>query len=607
MIDARVSGMVWLKKCDVHPSTQKFFREKLLIVPRKFGNYGDDVKVTPIKCWAETPDEIGIPRAFWFNSAKGKYRYEWDVSFGRSISIESKLKQEGVYAEQGVVLDKLAKYYEPVEAAYLFETEYQDLEIGRSLGGIFQADPGFGKTNTALAFIRQIGFTTVIFVHKEFLLKQWVRRAQKWLPGVKVGICQGPVCDYEGKDIVVAMIESLALEDGTRYPKEFYDWPGLIVLDEIHRVGAPSWSPVPQLFSSAFRLGLTATPRRKDGADDVFWWHFGRVVCKAETEMPKPSVRMIQVSKPFNHPPILSRQDSNDSIVVTILSKMTARNWRITQETIKALRAPSKRKIMVLSERLEHLRQLEKELQVEVRKDPKLLGSGITTGFYVGEWFSGIKQPKLAPKTWKMDGDGREKAIKAIYSSISRRKNYEGSIEKRDGKKVHHVYINDEDARCALCIADVISEKVLVVLEDQTDDDLYALAAYFQIAQKTKEKMRPTTDEEQVEAEKCRVIYATYQMCSEGVDIPALDVVLLATPVSDVEQTAGRARRFCFPDPNDPDKCTHFCAWRAGECQGKPVPVIADIVDLGYPLCAKRERWRKQWYWNNEFKVSVGG
>ena len=89
-------------------------------------------------------------------------------------------------------------------------------------------------------------------------------------------------------------------------------------------------------------------------------------------------------------------------------------------------------------------------------------------------------------------------------------------------------------------------------------------------------------------------------------DIPAVDTVVFATPVSDVEQSTGRGRRHCLPDPEDPEKCTHFCSWRAEECEGKGAVIIADVVDIGFPLCAKRERWRKRWYWDQGFKIVEG-
>jgi hypothetical protein len=95
-------------------------------------------------------------------------------------------------------------------------------------------------------------------------------------------------------------------------------------------------------------------------------------------------------------------------------------------------------------------------------------------------------------------------------------------------------------------------------------------------------------------------------MTAEGIDLPAVDTIVLATPVSDVEQSIGRGRRHCLPNADDEGKCEHFCSWRKDICKGKGTVIVADIVDLGLPLCAKRERWRKQWYWDQGFKVAEG-
>lgn len=592
-----MSGMVWLPKSELRQSVVNYFTNKLLIVPRKLGNYGDDVKPSPIKCWVETPTEIGVPRAWWFATAQKRYDYEWDVSFGTPIEVECRLRHDGPYAEQGDVVEQLLRHFRFIE---IHDAE-GDRAAGLSLGGILHAQTGFGKTNTALSLIYRLQTTALVIVHKEFLLRQWVARIEQWLPGARVGVVQGPRCEFEDKDIVVAMVESLALDDGGRYPVALYDWPGILVYDELHRVGARSWSPTPQKFKSIYRLGLTATPRRKDGADSVFWWHVGPIVCEAKTEMPKPLVRQIAIPKSFNSPSILSRQDTNDAIAVTVLTRLTVRNWRITQETLKALRAPGGRKLLILSERLEHLRLLEGLLREALQKDVELSKAGVTTSFYVGEWFTGETLPRLKPKEWNMDVEGRARAIKLIYMSISRRKGYSGQIVKTEDRKLHAVCLKGGDLR-ALDYRDAN-----VVLETLANDDLFELAKYFNIQQKKKEKMRSLSEQELHEAERARVIYASFQMTSEGIDLPAVDTLGLATPISDVEQAVGRVRRFCTPDPSWPEKCPHFCPWRAGTCQGKAQPVIFDVVDEGLPLPSKRERWRQQWYWDNGFKVARGG
>jgi superfamily II DNA or RNA helicase len=40
---------------------------------------------------------------------------------------------------------------------------------------------------------------TLVIVHKEFLMNQWVERIQFALPSAKIGIIQGNKCEIEGQ------------------------------------------------------------------------------------------------------------------------------------------------------------------------------------------------------------------------------------------------------------------------------------------------------------------------------------------------------------------------------------------------------------------------
>ena len=40
-----------------------------------------------------------------------------------------------------------------------------------------------------------------------------------------------------------------------------------------------------------------------------------------------------------------------------------------------------------------------------------------------------------------------------------------------------------------------------------------------------------------------QIILATYQMASEGMDIPALNTLILASPITSIEQSIGRIQR----------------------------------------------------------------
>jgi superfamily II DNA or RNA helicase len=97
----------------------------------------------------------------------------------------------------------------------------------------------------------------------------------EFLPDAKVGKIQQDTIDVEGKDIVLAMVQSVSVKD---YPKEVFDQFGLAIFDECHHLGAEVFFKSMQKVASAHMLGLSATPKRKDGLRWVFESFIGPIV-----------------------------------------------------------------------------------------------------------------------------------------------------------------------------------------------------------------------------------------------------------------------------------------------------------------------------------------
>ena len=459
------------------------------------------------------------------------------------------------------------------------------------------------NTNTALAVAHELAITTVVLVHKESLMTQWVKRAERFMPGIKVGVVQGDTCDFEGKDLVVAMMQSLAMErHGPRYSQEFYNYPGLLVVDEGHRVGSQTWAPVPALFPARWRLLCTATPRRKDGADKVFWWHVGPIRFDAKTERPKPAVRIVE-SGLRKVPEYLQRPGVSPSLVVNFLTKSGPRNDVVVSEMVKALKAPAKRKLLILSERLEQLRDLD---QMLARACEKAGLDDVTTGFYVGEWYTGEVQEKLSKATWKMDDGGREKAVDVLFKAFKRKKDLDADMG-GDGERLIYAQPSQDEAEQWIdldaemdeleTIDDPKEKKRVTALFDKM---IFYIAKQHKIRQKRVEKKKALTEEQLAEAERARVVFMTYQMSSEGIDIPAADTLGFVSPISDVEQSYGRGRRECVPKAHGgdrtPDECEHYCPWRHKTCRGKPEPRAFDVVDEYVQLSVRRRQYREEFY-----------
>jgi superfamily II DNA or RNA helicase len=100
--------------------------------------------------------------------------------------------------------------------------------------GLLEIPCGRGKTVIALNIISQLGKKTLVIVHKEFLLNQWVERIEQFLPSAKIGRIQGKILDIENKDVVIGMLQSLSMKD---YPSGTFDSFGLTISDECFPAG----------------------------------------------------------------------------------------------------------------------------------------------------------------------------------------------------------------------------------------------------------------------------------------------------------------------------------------------------------------------------------
>ena len=146
-------------------------------------------------------------------------------------------------------------------------------------GGLLALHTGFGKTILALNIISKLNVKTLIVVHKEFLLRQWVERIEQFLPDAHVGRIQAQVVDVENKDIVICMLQSLSMKE---YPSNLFNEYGLTIVDECHHISSEVFSRALFKVVSKYMLGLSATVKRKDGLTYVIKMFLGELVCKIE-------------------------------------------------------------------------------------------------------------------------------------------------------------------------------------------------------------------------------------------------------------------------------------------------------------------------------------
>ena len=93
-----------------------------------------------------------------------------------------------------------------------------------------------------------------------------------------MGIIQASKVDYQNKDIVIGMLQSLSSKEYD-VDKVFGDF-GFTVVDECHHIAAEVFSRSLPKVNSYFSLGLSATPKRADGLSHVFEAYLGPMVYK---------------------------------------------------------------------------------------------------------------------------------------------------------------------------------------------------------------------------------------------------------------------------------------------------------------------------------------
>jgi superfamily II DNA or RNA helicase len=210
--------------------------------------------------WRESPKKIYVPRFYGFKHFESYKTVLNKIPSGTSIDLPFS--------------GSLRDYQVNIINAYMKESR-------KSGCGLLEIPCGRGKTVMALNIISQLKLKTLVIVHKEFLMNQWIERIQQFLPDARIGKIQGKVVDVENKDIVLGMLQSLSMKD---YPDNTFSSFGLTVLDEVHHISAEVFSNSLFKIVTKHMLGLSATMNRKDGLTHVFKQFLGKVVYKEKRE-----------------------------------------------------------------------------------------------------------------------------------------------------------------------------------------------------------------------------------------------------------------------------------------------------------------------------------
>ena len=339
----RLANVVKINRNTISKPLINFLKEELnflntqFLIKKKMGKSAIGTE-RYFKLIEENENEVIIPRGFI-----GKI-----IRFCRENNIEYNFKDER----------KKLK-----EVSFLFNTllrEHQQIvidTIAKKDLGVIVAPPGSGKTIVGLKIIAEKKQPALIVTHRKQIADQWIERIETFLgiPKNEIGkIGQGKT--KIGKQITIAMIQSLSKEleklDGEKLLNAF----GTIILDECHHIPAETFRNTISKLQTFYLYGLTATPFRKYNDSKLIFIHLGDVISEIKSNQistakkPKIIIRNTELDVPFN-----SKTDKFETLS-KILVHDSARNKAIFQDVINELK--SDKKVIIITERKEHIDSL---------------------------------------------------------------------------------------------------------------------------------------------------------------------------------------------------------------------------------------------------------
>ena len=425
----------------------------------------------------------------------------------------------------------LRDYQEPVVNKFIdyVKTQY-------TLGGLLELPCAWGKTSGSLYICSELKKKTLVIVHKEFLMNQWIERIKQFIPTAKIGKIQGKIIDVEGKDIVICMLQSLVYKE---YPSTLFDSFGLTIIDEVHHISSETFSNALFKVVTKYMLGLSATMIRKDGTTKVFKMFLGEVVHKVERK-DENNVQVRSITYKTND------EEFNETVldwkgnpqISSMISKLCSYNNR-TEFIIKVLtdfiEVDNIEKNIIENHKKEmNLKNPECQICYE-NKNYLIKNTCCNTVKYCLPCVQEIERIAEIPVFIGINQDGKELYKKNIPKCPNCRKRL-----KYEQNYIENPYVKPLEQVHTLILSHNLN--VLHYIYNKMVCKNIASVGYYVGGMKESELKK---------SEKKQVVLASFSMASEALDIPSLNAEFLITPKTDIVQPVGRILRakHAYSDP----------------------------------------------------------
>lgn len=282
----------------------------------------------------------------------------------------------------------------------LYEYQQAAVEAMRAAGnGILKSPCGSGKTQMGIALAATLGRKTLWVTHTNDLLEQSYSRAAQYFPKNILGkIAAGKVTI--GSHITFATVQTLSKID---LEKHKYTWD-VVIVDECHRVaGTPSsvkmFYKVLSSLAARYKYGLSATVHRSDGLIKSTFAVIGDVRYTVPEEAVAEKTMKVQVIRKDTGIQICREcLDIDGTLVYQKLIPHLTENRKRNHGIIMDLIANARNYNLILSDRLEHLRELREMLPEELKLSSAMIDGKMTSKKAKAERIQAIKDMREGKK-----------------------------------------------------------------------------------------------------------------------------------------------------------------------------------------------------------------
>lgn len=251
---------------------------------QKQGKFLPEMPPKYLRCFEVYDDHIGLPTGFNLNIIKHLARNNKEliqIIDNRSVGheIDFKLSTDGHFRG--------------------FE-DYQERIIQNAINkpnSVTSSPTGSGKTVSAFGIIEQLKMSTIVLVNRKDLVEQWIEEIGAMCSG-EFTIGQFGAGKKKLGDIVIATVQTLTRLN-LKSQEDLKNRFGLVIVDEVHLASAPTFTKASSMFSSKYKIGLSATPYRKDKKEFMFKTYIGPVTLKIDDSEVEETGRIVPMKYEF--------------------------------------------------------------------------------------------------------------------------------------------------------------------------------------------------------------------------------------------------------------------------------------------------------------------